>query len=184
MKYTRTHLVKFLHALDDELPRKMTIVIIGGASLSLAYVFTNTTVDVDLLKKMNSDLSEAIERAKIKTNLEIKVSTADVRAEILNLEKRLFTPTLLNGFKKLQILIPEKHDIALMKAARMEARDLEDIRELHFLEQLDSNVLFERFQKEVLPLVSGSDELAKARFLEMIDSLFGEDKANEFEKKI
>lgn len=184
MIYTRDDILRFLHALDTEVSRKIELIIIGGASLSLAYNFNNMTVDVDLLTRITIELSEAIERARDKSHLQIMVSTTSVRAEIRNMGDRLFTPAHLLGFQNLIILIPEKHDLALMKAARNEPKDIEDIQGLHARDPLDPSVLMNRFKNELLPLNSGDDELLNNKFLEMIESLFGEGMANDFETKL
>lgn len=184
MSYTREDLIKFLIACDLEMKSQMRILIIGGASLTLAYNFSNTTVDVDLLTQVSNELKEAIEIAKAKTNIDIKVSTTGVYADIMNMENRLVFPRDLAGLKRLQICVPEKHDLALMKCARSEARDIEDIRGLNRIEGLDPQILFSRFKNELLPLNSGDDKLLKDRFLDMIDTLFDSELASEFESKL
>lgn len=184
MIYTRSNIVDFLRALDDEISHRIDLIIIGGASLSLAYNFTNTTNDIDLYNRMTIELGDAVERARSRTQIAIPVSTTHIRAEILNMEQRLFTPAGLHGFKRLLILIPEKHDLALMKAARNEPKDVQDIEGLHAKDPLDPEILFNRFKNEVLAYNAGSDRFAKDKFLEMIESLFGEQMATDYELKL
>src|SRR3989338_6505899 len=184
MSYTREDLLRFLNAVDKEMIHPTRLIIIGGASLTLAYNFSNTTIDMDLLSMITAELNEAIEKAKSQTRLNITVSTANVYADLLHLEDRLHTPEDLNVLKKLQILIPEKHDLALMKMARSEPRDLDDINELHKSDPLNPTVLLQRFRTELLPLNSGDDRLIKDRFLDMIEVLFGEALADEYEGKL
>ncbi len=182
MSFNRDELIGFLSELDRQLKRQTELVVIGGASLTLAYNFTNTTIDMDLLNKITSELYEAIERAKIKTQLDVKVGTTRIYAEILRMQERL-TPLGGVAFKNLTILVPEKHDLALMKCARSEARDIEDIKGLHRADPLDSQTLLQRFKIELLPLNSGDDELLKSKFLDMIETLFGENVADDFERR-
>lgn len=183
MNYTREDMITFLEAVDEELSKPTTLVVIGGASLSLAYNPANTTMDMDLLNRITDELNVAIEKAKQATQIDIRVSTTRVYAEIMHMESRFQTPEDIGTFNHLSIFVLEKHDLALMKAARLEMRDLEDIRNLHRKDSLDSQILFERFENELLPLNSGDDSLLKQKFLEMIEALFGEDKAAEFESK-
>ena len=183
MSFNRDELVRFLTELDQELSRHTDLVIIGGASLTLAYNFLNTTIDMDLLNKITADLFEAIEKAKSKTHLDVRVSTVGVYAQILNMEQRLVSPPDML-FKNINLYVPEKHDLALLKAARLEPRDMEDIRGLHNADSLNPETLFQRFKAEVLPLNSGDDNLLKGKFLEMIEMLFGEDMADAMESKI
>lgn len=183
MNYNREHFIQFLEALDGELSKNLQLIIIGGASLSLAYNSSNVTIDIDVINKMNKDLEEAISRAKKKSHLNIPVSTTLVRAEILHMERRLYTPVELYKLINLKILVPEKHDLALMKAARNEARDIQDIQGLHAKDPLDPEILLMRFKEEVLTLNSGDDSILKEKFLEMIESLFGSELSNQLEKR-
>lgn len=184
LSYTREDLIHFLSAMDREMTHYTELVVIGGASLTLAYNFSNTTIDMDLLNRITSELKQAIQKATESTRLEIKVSTANVYAPILNFESRLQVPSDLESLKKLKIFVPEKHDLALMKGARSEARDLDDIRGLHRSSPLNPEVLHHRFRVEILPLNSGDDELAKDKYLGMIELLFGEELAVEHENKL
>jgi hypothetical protein len=184
MIYTRADIENFLKALDTELSRRTDLIVIGGASLSIAYNLNNMTIDIDLLNTISIELQDAIKRAKDRTHLNIPVSTTSVRAEILNMEQRLFNPSNLSDLKYLNVLVPEKYDLALMKAARNEPRNIDDIIHLHAADKLDARTLLERFRLEVLPLNSGDDDLLKQKFLEMIESLFGAGKANDYEKDL
>lgn len=183
MSFNREDLLEFLSVLDREVDRPTELRVIGGASLTLAYNFSNTTIDLDLLNKITNDLNEAIHRTRDITNLDVRVSTTRVFAEILNMESRFIS--LREGMlKKLIVLVPEKHDLALMKSARSESRDIVDIKGLHQADPLNPHTLLQRFKLEVLPLNSGDDDLLKSKFLDMIETLFGESLADEFETEL
>lgn len=183
MSYTRDELLKFFHAVDEELVSPSELILIGGASLTLAYNFTNTTVDIDTIEFITMEVTKAIEVARLKTKIDIKVSTTKVFAEISGMRGR-FTIFEENNYKHLKIYIPEKHDLALLKCWRYQPRDVRDIINLHVSDPLDSNLLLDRFIRELLPFDPGDEQSTIDKYLAMIEELFGEEMAKQHEGKL
>jgi len=66
------------------------------------------------------------------------------------LESRL--ERVLASLTRLKVLVPEKHDLVLMKAVRCYEHDLEALAEIHARSRLDLEVLVRRFRHEMTPI--------------------------------
>lgn len=183
MRFNRDDIIYFLGQLDKELSTRIDLIIIGGASLALAYDFTNVTRDIDLINRISPELNEAIKTAKIKSGIEISINTTNVYAAIRGMEDRLTTIDDA-GFEMVTVYVPEKYDLALMKCERSEARDILDIQNLHQSDSLDSEVLFIRFKSCHLPCYAGDNDLLIDKFLDVSDTLFGEEITDLFDSRL
>ena len=105
-------------------------------------------MDIDTITSVK-DLEEAIRKAREETKLDIPLTMASVSEVPYEYESRL-EEVPLPGIKRLKIRVPEKHDWALMKTARCNAKDIEDIREVKDAVGLDVDVLLERFVTEMI----------------------------------
>ena len=59
---------------------------------------------------------------------------------------------VLPRLERLRVLVPEKHDLVLMKAIRGYEHDLQAIAEIHAHSPLDLDTLIRRFQDEMTPI--------------------------------
>ena len=73
---------------------------------------------------------DAVERAQQRLASRVPIQAVGIVQPPYEYEDRL-RPLPIRGLKRLQILVPEAHDLALMKVARGEAHDLEAIEEIH-----------------------------------------------------
>ena len=92
-------------------------------------------------------------------------------------------PLPIRGLKRLQILVPEAHDVALMKVARGEAHDLEAIEEIQRISPLSLSTLISRYE-ESRPQFSGHPASLKLSFLALVARLFGEEEAKRVDGEI
>jgi hypothetical protein len=92
-------------------------------------------------------------------------------------------PLPIRGLKRLQILVPEAHDLALMKVARGEAHDLEAIEEIHRILPLSLATLVSRYE-ESRPQFIGHPANLKLSFLALVARLFGEEEARRVDREI
>ena len=92
-------------------------------------------------------------------------------------------PLAIRGLKRLQILVPEAHDLALMKVARGEAHDLEAIEEIHRISPLSLATLVSRYE-ESRPQFIGHPANLKLSFLALVARLFGEEEAKRVDREI
>lgn len=120
----------FLRLVDEELSKDSTIVIVGGAAIGLAYAPDHSTTDIDVMPTRNAALWKAVERANARSKVSVPFQAAGIVQPPYEYEDRL-RPLPIQGLKHLKVLVPERHDLALMKVARGEAHDLAGIEDIH-----------------------------------------------------
>ena len=173
-KFHRNELTRFLESVDEHLPGPRRVILIGGAAASLAYGISRVTTDVDTITDL-SDLREALQAARSDTGLDIPFQFVAVFDAPYDYEDRL-TPIDL-GLDKLQVVVPEKHDLALMKAVRGQENDLEAIEQIAQRVGLDRAILVDRFRTEMTH-VTGTSGRLRTNFLSVIERLYGESEAD------
>lgn len=170
-RYTKSEIERLLKAIDANLESKAEIVIIGGAAALLAYNATQVTADIDSFNKV-SPLKGAYEKAKDETGLEIPLSQAGVADAPYNFEDRLIAYKRLR-LKKMTVLIPEVHDLILMKTIRGYEHDLEVIEEICKKNKISEKVLIERYEKE-MDHVIGNRHTLDLNFAAVLSRCFGD----------
>lgn len=68
------------------------------------------------------------------------------------------------------MLVPERHDLVLMKAVRAYEHDLEVIVEIHARSQLDLDTLVARWEREMRPI--GDPVRLRGNFLSVVERVF------------
>lgn len=173
-KFHRDELTRFLQSLDSQLSQPRRVVLIGGAAAALAYGITWATTDVDTIGNI-ADLEGALQLARVATGLDVPFQTVGVYDAPYQYEDRLVRLDL--GFRHLQIDVPEKHDLALMKVVRGQANDREAIQQIAERVGLDESTLVDRFKSEMTHSI-GSRQQLRANFLSVIEMLYGEAEAD------
>ena len=179
-EFGRAEIVKFLQAVDRHAKRPFRMVIIGGAAASLHYGAAGGTLDIDTANNV-AGLEHACDAARKETGLDIPVSSVPIAESPWEYEDRLQRVSI-RGLKKLDVLVPEKHDWALMKITRLLEKDIEDIQEVSRTVGLDRKVFLDRFLKEMTHLEPRTRLVQQ--FLTMMEELFGESEANRMEAAI
>jgi hypothetical protein len=178
-KFTTTECEDFLRLVDAELPGPCQIVLIGGGAVALKYKGSHATTDLDLwsvseirqvLDRANpsaKDLDlwtahqggfwEAVERVNASAAEPVPVQKATIAEPPYSFEDRLI-PLTIKGLKKLTVLVPERHDLVVMKVARGEAHDLDAIEDIHRAAPLSFDILIERYV-ETTTQVMGNKEM-------------------------
>ena len=77
---------------------------------------------------------------------------------------------VLPHLTRLKVLVPERHDLVLMKAVRCYEHDLAAISEIHQRASLDLAVLVQRFEEEMTPI--GEPTRIRNNFLVVVERLF------------
>jgi len=167
--YLRADLELFLRSVDAELPKRIEVVIIGGAAAAVQYGFDKGTRDIDTWTGVNRDLAAAVERARVATGLAIPFQQSGVADGPRELESRL--RRALPRLRRLMAKVPERHDLVLMKTVRGYEHDLEAIEAIHRRSPLDLDVLVKRYVEEMGAVVIAPSRL-KGNFLTMIERLF------------
>lgn len=171
----------FLKAVDRHAEAPSRLVVIGGAAAALSFRSTSGTADIDTANN-STGLRRACERARDETGWEMPLGPAGVFDGPYEYESRL-KRVRIRGLRKLQVLVPEKHDWALMKIVRLIEKDIEDIKEVAKATGLDKDVFLNRFLDEMTHVV-GRRETLILNFLAMMEELYGKVEADRMEKAI
>ena len=180
-RFTNTECEEFLRCIDGELGGACEIVLIGGGAIALRYKGSHATTDLDLGSVSERRQSpgarrggfwDAVTRASRKSNAPVPVQKASIAEPPYSFEDRLL-PVDIPGLRQLRVLVPEAHDLVLLKVARGEAHDLDAIEDIHRASPLNLETLLERYQ-ETTSQVMGSLELHRLNFLAAVARLFGE----------
>ena len=129
-----------------EMPTKITV--IGGSAASLAYGYERATQDIDTLDALSADVERAVKAACEVTGLDLPVKQASVWDGPYEYEERLQVLSI-DGLKMLTVLVPEVHDLVLMKLVRAYEHDLETMVAINSRVGLDFDTLVERYISEM-----------------------------------
>jgi hypothetical protein len=173
---------KFLVAVDRHLRRNITLKILGGSAMSLAYQVEITTNDIDTFESNLVQLEDAHRLAIRESGLDIPISPAggNVGDWPENSEDRLVR--LMPELRHLKLFALEAHDLALSKAVRGWEKDLSMIDALHANHSLDLETLYHRYTEEMSPI--GYEASIDLNFVAMIDRLFGTAAAIELKQRL
>lgn len=181
--FTADELKQFLIALDRELTKPCSIVLIGGAVATLHFQTKTGTLDIDTFQRVE-ELAIACEAVRAKNpKLQIPFDAAGPAQGPSRMAERYEEYKEL-PLKNLRILVPEKHDWILLKTARCDEKDITDIRALTKKYSINPDILKRRFIDEMLPQNPGSDEDLIYRYLYMISVIFDEAVAVEHESAV
>jgi hypothetical protein len=180
-RYANRDIRRFLRAVSRQLSRPFKLVVIGGAAASLSFRVRGGTMDIDTSVDPQP-LSKASNAARRATGLEIPLAKATVIEAPRRYEQRLKRVPLI-GSTKLQIFVPERHDWALMKMARLELKDIEHIKEVSKRMGFKKEVLLKRFREEMAETPILRDRLL-LHFLAMMEELFGSKEAARIERAL
>lgn len=156
MSAEHSAILRFLEELDKQLSSTppITVYLIGGAAITLAYDHENRTADLDLIDAPQSLEDIAGIDSKLAQKHRVYVSCLDEinfsapddwrrYAHSLNLEKKL---------KHLNIQIPTPEDLCLAKLARLEFKDIEDIQGLWLQKKLSPEKVLSRLNQHTKAL--------------------------------
>jgi hypothetical protein len=169
--YVRAEIERFLRAVDLALKRRATVIIIGGGAAALKYRIDDPTTDIDTFNALGADLKRAIRAAREATGLAMPFEQSGVADGPYDFEDRLLRamPRLV----RLTVLVPERHDLALMKTVRGDQADLAKLQAIHDRMPFDLSVLLRRYEEEMGHVVIDPRRL-RGNFLALVESLFPE----------
>jgi hypothetical protein len=166
--FLRQQLERFLEAVDAALDEPVQVVVIGGSAAALHYGVDLATRDIDTWTNVAVALAAAAGKARTATGLDVPLQRSGIADAPYDFESRL--ERVLPNLTRLQILVPERHDLVLMKAVRCYEHDLEAIAEIHAHSPLDLQTLVRRFEDEMAPI--GEPLRIRGNFLVVIEKLF------------
>jgi hypothetical protein len=169
--YGRAEIERFLRAVDRALKRPVTVIIIGGGAAAVKYRIDDPTTDIDTFNALGADLRRAIDAARHATGLAMPFEQSGVADGPYCFEDRLLRamPRLF----RLTVLVPERHDLALMKTMRGDQADFAKLRAIHDRKPFDLGVLLSRYVEEMDHVITDPRRL-RGNFLALVESLFPE----------
>ena len=178
-KFDREDLIAFLRVLDARLTRPGTIRLIGGAVVGLCYLPAYQTRDIDYAWADREVQAAITELEAERPDFVLTAQTGVYFAPYAH-EQRLVTLDI-PGLTRLNVEVPERHDLAIMKASRGFDRDVEALAQIHAIEPFDLRTLVERFNET---WVTGPQRLSDLGFLNLIETLFGPERAEQAEQML
>jgi Nucleotidyltransferase of unknown function (DUF6036) len=169
--YVRAEIERFLRAVDRALKRPATIIIIGGGAAALKYRIDDPTTDIDTFNALGADLRRAIDAARKATGLAMPFEQSGVADGPYEFEDRLLRA--MPRLARLTVLVPERHDLALMKTIRGDQADFAKLQAIHNRRPFDLSVLVRRYEEEMGHVVIDPRRL-RGNFLALVESLFPE----------
>jgi Nucleotidyltransferase of unknown function (DUF6036) len=167
-----------LVALERELPQDTELQCMGGFVLAEYYGLVRATGDVDVLESAGTDKATIVRLAgrgsplykRHRVYIDI-VTVADVPDDY---DTRLETMDI-EGLTRLRLKVFERHDLVLAKLCRNIDRDREDVVALARGPGLDSDVLRQRYQKELRPKLGRPEreDLTLRLWIEIIEEIRG-----------
>lgn len=157
-RFNRRQLVAFIRALDRNLEKPATVVVIGGAAAAVAYHAGTSTADIDLWQGISDDILEAASRARKETGLGVAIGSAAVADLPINYEDRL-RPARGLILQRLTVIFPDKYDLSLAKAVRGYQHDLDAIEGIHRRHRLAAKTLIGRFETEMTAAITDPRKL-------------------------
>lgn len=171
----------FLRSLDRQLKEPFRLVVIGGAAAALSFKTTSGTLDIDAANDVSA-IETASQTARAETNLVIPLSSVGgVFDAPYEYESRLGRVSI-SGLRRLEILVPEKHDWALMKIVRLNEKDRRDIREVRKEIGLEKAVFLSRMEGEMTHVAPRKRLFDQ--FLVMMEELYGPAEADRMGKSL
>jgi len=173
--YSKQEMLRFLSAVDVNLVEPTELILIGGAAAAIAYDVTRATRDIDTWSALEGDILKAVEVARAQSCLDIPVEHAAVADAPWRFEDRLLRLDI-SGWSRLRVLVPERHDLVLMKCVRGYEHDLEIAASIEQTQGLDLDTLLTRFLDEMTHIIGDPGRL-DLNFRALVERLYGE--ANE-----
>ncbi len=170
--YTPEELRRFLAAMDRALEHPAEVVVIGGAAAALEHGVASGTRDIDTWTRVHGDLAAAAERARRTSGLAVPFARSGVADGPHDFESRLHR--VLPRLRRLKVMVPERHDLVLMKVLRGDEHDLQAIEAIHRRSPLELPVLLRRYREEMGSTIIDPGRL-RGQFLTMVERLFPAD---------
>ncbi len=167
--YVRREIESFLRAVDRALKRRATTLVIGGGAAAIKYRVDDPTTDIDTFSALGPDLRSAIDAARKATGLPMPFEQSGVADGPHDFEDRLLRA--MPRLTRLTVLVPERHDLALMKTVRGDDADFAKLQAMHTRTPFDLSVLLQRYDEEMGHVAIDPSRL-RGNFLALVESLF------------
>lgn len=151
----------FFSEIDIALDEEVVLHCLGGFVLTTLYRLERPTSDVDVLPlgvnhAIKSLMNLAGEGSELHKKHKVYVQLVGVAPVPENYEDRL-TEIPSEVFKHLHLFALDPYDLALSKIERNTQRDRDDVRHLARVVPLDLDILQERYQQELRPILGNPE---------------------------
>lgn len=168
----KQELLAYLHQINGQLRKKVTLVAVGGTAMTL-YGLKEATKDIDFCAANKEDfslISSIVKKISGKFRLDL---FSESHIYILQLPENYVAKSrpLKEQFRNLEVRLLSPIDIILTKTSRLNERDLEDIRALVSKKRVDKKKLIKRYQL-VKSTYAGSETAFQDRFEQVIKAFF------------
>lgn len=170
-KYSKAELLAFLRKLDQRLKEPASFTVIGGAAAVLAYGAKKPTGDIDTWGSVPGSVEKAALEILNQGEEFVPIGSAGVADLPYEAEDR-FRPARL-GLEKLEVLVPDRYDLALSKTVRGYAHDFDAIEEMHESRRFSLKKLVERFENELDGIANTDKRKLRLNVAVLIARLFG-----------
>ena len=151
---------EFLHEVDAIVAEPLDLHCIGGFVICNFYGLSRPTADIDYCSAVpaNLNLAElAGEGSLLARKYKVWLHRVAVMTMPENYETRL-VEMFPREFKNLRLFAPDPYDFILSKLERNGAKDRDDADHLFKAEKLSSEMLRERYEKELRPNLFNEDK--------------------------
>lgn len=167
--------LSFFREIDGELSEPTNLECLGGFVVTRIHGLERTTADVDVISISPRTQSEqlieiASEGSKLHRKYKIYLDYVGIAQLPENYDERL-TEIFPDTFQNLHLFALDPYDIALAKIERNIQRDRDDVKFLARTVPFDLQVLRERYEKELRPILGnpGREDLTLELWIESIE---------------
>lgn len=164
--YGRDQILRFLAEVDERLDGPVALEVIGGAAALLAYGARRPTKDIDSFVPIDPKILRAASKVAHRVPLD-QATVADPPYNYEDRREMLDLP-----LRNLTIVVPERHDLFLMKAVRAMRNDDEVLQEMHEVDPFDLDTLVERYRDEMGQAI-GDRRILNQKIELLLEKLFG-----------
>jgi hypothetical protein len=151
---------EFLEELDDLLAEPLALHCIGGFVLVYFYGLPRTTGDIDYYSSVPPGM-DLIGMAGNGSALHKRHKVCLHKVTVTSLPEAYETrlvEMIPGQFKNLRLLVPDPYDCILSKLDRNTSKDRDDAAYLFHLQNLDCQILRDRYNRELRGLLMGPDQ--------------------------
>lgn len=169
--------LEFLEGLDNLLPVRIDLHCIGGFAAVAMYGLPRSTNDLDYIhiESNNAPDLESIagEGSPLAKKHKVFVHHVTIATYPEDYDRRL-KELFPNRFKNIRLLILDPYDLVLSKLSRNSEKDREDVKYLAQTQHLDTEILCERYNKELKCNLIGPPERADNTLKFWIEAYFSQ----------
>ncbi|MEK7832255.1 MAG: DUF6036 family nucleotidyltransferase [Acidobacteriota bacterium] len=151
----------FLSQVDDSLSDEVELHCFGGFVVTMLYGLARSTVDVDVVPATNRSAGQFLitlagKGSELHRKYGVYLDFVTIASVPEDYDQRL-TEMFQGAFKRLRLLAFDPYDLALAKLERNIQRDRDDMKYLARTIPFDLEVLKDRYQKELRPLLGNPE---------------------------